>query len=491
MRKRFEQQLIIGATPISETKFPLRSRDELPPVLKALHYIFITPELNNAVFNLLEDRITNKKKKTGRTGMDLWQILVLATVRHTLDTNWDRLEHVANYDNLVRQILGVYTSDYGVLGFEFGYQTIIDNVSLIDEELLFEINDIVVKHGQLLLKKREKEELELRLKTDSFALKTNVHFPTDLNLLWDSVRKCFDMIKIIQEQDSTLIGWRKIKELRKLFKAQFRSTSQQVFKGKNAEQKMASVKAYLALASQMQKRFSEVLSAHASPSILLSLNSYNGYVAKFIDQIERRLLKNEVIPSEEKMYSIFEQHTEWLNKGKSNPSVELGLNILITTDQHHFIVDYKVMKGEKDAAQISPLCVRLAEKYPANKIESHSFDKGFYSKENYATLVAFGIINVVMPKKGKLNKIEAEREGTKEFKKIRNKHSAVESNINMLEHHGLDRCPDKGYKNFNRYVGFSVLAYNLHIIGNHLIAKEKEKLKKELKRLERQQKQAA
>ena len=102
MRKRFEQQLIIGATPISETKFPLRSRDELPPVLKALHYIFITPELNNAVFNLLEDGITNKKKKTGRTGMNLWQILVLATVLHTLDTNWDRLEHVANYDILVR-----------------------------------------------------------------------------------------------------------------------------------------------------------------------------------------------------------------------------------------------------------------------------------------------------------------------------------------------------------------------------------------------------
>ena len=149
------------------------------------------------------------------------------------------------------------------------------------------------------------------------------------------------------------------------------------------------------------------------------------------------------------------------------------------------------MKGERDAAQISPLCVRLAEKYPAIKIESHSFDKGFYSKENYATLVASGTINVVMPKKGKLNKNEAEREGTKEFKKIRNKHSAVESNINMLEHHCLDRCRDKGYKNFNRYVGFSVLAYNLHIIGNLLIAKEKQKLDKKLKKPELMQKQAA
>ncbi|MBC7382385.1 MAG: hypothetical protein H7296_05230 [Bacteroidia bacterium] len=153
MRKRFEQQLIIGATPISETKFPLRSRDELPRVLKALHYIFITPELNNAVFNLLEDRIANKMEMTGRKGMDLWHTLVLAAVSNTSETNWGRLEHVANYDTLVRKILGVHTSTYGVQNYEFDYQTIIDNVSLIDEELLFEINDLMVKHGQMLFKK--------------------------------------------------------------------------------------------------------------------------------------------------------------------------------------------------------------------------------------------------------------------------------------------------------------------------------------------------
>jgi len=150
MRQRFEQQIVLGATSIGDTKFPLRSRDELPPVLKALQYIFITPELNKEIFELLENKIVKGKKKTGRKGMDLWQILVLATVRHALDTNWDRLEHVANYDILTRQILGVHTSAFGELGYEFAYQTIIDNVSLIDEDLLFEINELVAKHGQIL-----------------------------------------------------------------------------------------------------------------------------------------------------------------------------------------------------------------------------------------------------------------------------------------------------------------------------------------------------
>ena len=122
MRQRFEQQLVLGSTPIEEIRFSLRaqrSRDELPPVLKALQYIFITPDLNKEIFELLENKIVKGKKKTGRKGMDLWQILVLATVRHTLDTNWDRLEHVANYDILTRQILGVHTSSFGAEQYEF------------------------------------------------------------------------------------------------------------------------------------------------------------------------------------------------------------------------------------------------------------------------------------------------------------------------------------------------------------------------------------
>jgi hypothetical protein len=159
MRQRFEQQLVLGADPISETKFPLRSRDELPPVLKALQYIFITPELNSSIFEILENKIVKTKKNTGRKGMDLWQILVLAIVRHTLNTNWDRLEHVANHDILVRKILGVHTSIWGKEDYEFAYQTIIDNVSLIDEQMLIEINEIVVKHGQAILKKKHKKNL--------------------------------------------------------------------------------------------------------------------------------------------------------------------------------------------------------------------------------------------------------------------------------------------------------------------------------------------
>src|SRR5215210_2241496 len=153
MRQRFEQQATLGITPVAEVKFPVRSRDELPPVLKALQYIFVTPGLNESIFTLLEDKISKQKKKTGRQGMDLWHILVLAVVRHTLSTNWDRLEHIANNDKMLRKIMGVYVEKFGIEEIEFSYQTIADNVSLIDEQLLQQINLLVVQHGHDLLKK--------------------------------------------------------------------------------------------------------------------------------------------------------------------------------------------------------------------------------------------------------------------------------------------------------------------------------------------------
>ena len=448
----------------------------MPPVLKALQYIYITPEINEKVFSLLENKVCKGKKKTGRPGMDLWHILVLAVVRHTLDTNWDRLEHVANYDLLTREILGIHINLWGAQKKEFSYQTIIDNVSLIDEKLLHEINQIVVEHGQDLLKKKGEENV-LKLKTDSYALETNVHFPTDLNLLWDSIRKVLDLVEKLTNSN----GWRKIKCIRSNGKSIFRSTSKQVFRGgyKDSKKTERAVKIYLTYARQIYERTEVVIPTKGNATmamvLLEELKHYRKYLHLFVDQAERRLIKGEEIVASEKIFSIFEPHTEWIKKGKLYPNVELGKLLLITTDQFQFIVDYKVMEHEKDASQMSSLYDRLKTNFSKNKIASHSFDKGFYSKDNFNIVQAAGTGQIILPKRGKKNKEEQERESHPQFKKLRNKHSAVESNINMLEHHGLNRCPDKGLGGLKEYVGLSVLAYNLHILGNQLIALEKKK----------------
>jgi transposase, IS5 family len=488
MRQRFEQQLDLRITPISDVTIPTKSRDELPPTLRALQYIFVTPSINEKIFDLLEEKICKGKKKTGRPGMDLWHLLVLAVVRQSLDTNWDRLTWLANYDTKLRNILGVIADGSED---EFEYQNILDNVSLVDEELLQKVNDIVVEAGMQLTKKKENDALPaLCLKTDSYALETNIHFPTDLNLLWDSSRKILDTVSNLRLY-TTIEGWRKIKDIRKTLKSQYRATSHQVFKGKSDAQKKQSVKDYLQQATLLQKKADTVLTTTLNISnpkneqqcirLLVALKKYDDYSKKFTNQIDRRLLKGEQIPSSEKIYSIFEEHSEWISKGKANKRVELGHLLMITTNQYQYIVDYKILEGEKDATQIPSLIERITEKYKDQQIDSHSFDKGYWSKENLIVLQESKIQIPVLPKRGNHTKADTEREGNKAFKKLRNKHSAVESNINMLEHHGLNCCMDKGMRGFKRCVGLSVLAYNLHIMGNCLQKIEKQKEAKLLK----------
>jgi hypothetical protein len=105
-------------------------------------------------------------------------------------------------------------------------------------------------------------------------------------------------------------------------------------------------------------------------------------------------------------------------------------------------------------------------------VASVSFDKGF-TRAADRELLSLYVPEVVMPKRGKKNAAETEREREKKFVALRQQHSAVESEINSLEHHGLNRCLDVGIKGYQRYVGYGVLSYNLHVIGRELLARQR------------------
>ena len=111
-----------------------------------------------------------------------------------------------------------------------------------------------------------------------------------------------------------------------------------------------------------------------------------------------------------------------------------------------------------------------------------SFDKGFYSPANRIALEQFFDV-VTLPKKGKLSQSDKEREYSEEFVQAKQKHSAIESAINALENHGLDRCRDHGISGFKRYVGLAVVARNLQILGHHI-------QQEELKRYQKKQRAA-
>ena len=192
MRKRFEAQFKIGVKPILETPVLLKSRDDIPALIIALLEIYRTPKHNEQVFKLLYDVILGSKKKTGRNGLNLWQIFVLAQYRLALNLDYDRLHYMVHSDSILRQLLGIET-ETGFDRIEISYQRIIDNVHLLTDEVLLKINDVIVDFGHKKVFKK-KEMAALSVKTDSFVVESNVHFPTDYNLLWDASRKVINII---------------------------------------------------------------------------------------------------------------------------------------------------------------------------------------------------------------------------------------------------------------------------------------------------------
>lgn len=469
MRKRFEQQITIGRLLIEDTVIPTKKRSgALPGLCAALKEIYTTPKWNEKVYQVLENKILSKNNNTGRPGMNLWQIFVLSQVRLCQNISYDELHDLANHHTLIRQIMGV-ESEFGTEKQKFGYQSIIDNVGLLDDQTVKELNTIIVEFGHQVFKK--KEVAALCLKTDSFVVESNVHFPTDFNLLWDSARKSIDMITKLQEKHN-LKGWRKITDWRKDLKNKMRAlgrASASGGKGK-AGRVLKATNTYLtkarALYAKLEKEKENLPQTDVADTvIIMELERFMELLYKHIGLLERRVIKGEKIPHEEKIFSIFEEYTEWVTKGKLRPNVELGKKLAITTNQFNLIVDYQIMEHQADSEIVPGLADRISQLY---NVKSWTFDKGFWKKENQVKLSA--VVDVlVLPKKGKCNKEEYEREHQPGFIKLRNKHSAVESNVNELEHRGLNRCPDKGYWNFKRYVGLAVSAFNLRKIGAELI----------------------
>ena len=250
MRHHYQTQPDLQITPIEKIRLPLKSRDELPPILAGLQWIWMHPTLKAEIFALLEAKILAGKQATGCTGMDLWQILVLGVVRLGLDADWDRMEHVANYDSLVRQMLGVPATPWGEDAKVFGHQTLRDNVALLDDELLQQINARIAAAGrEVFAKKGGAPVAALEVKVDSYVLEADVHFPTDLNLLWDAGRKCVDLVEQFRRSGCALPGWRKANDWRRQLKNLQRTTSQIVYRGgpnKEARVKSA-VRGYLAV----------------------------------------------------------------------------------------------------------------------------------------------------------------------------------------------------------------------------------------------------
>lgn len=472
MRVAQNEQMTIGEVDISKIHFDLKSRDDIPKILRGLQFIYTDLALRTSIFALLNAKISPKvSKTTGRPGMSLWSILVCGVIRLDLNCDYDRLQELVNHHNTLREMLGHGAFD----DVTYHFQTLKDNVGLLTPELLDAINQHVVAAGHVLVKKKPEEAL--RGRCDSFVLETHVHYPTDINLLWDAMRKSITLSAQWCEELG-MSDWRQSAyNTRQVKQAMRTAQNKKRSKGKSPEQIeknqtliMEAHQTYLKVAQTYLDKVGQTLTTITEQGLgnplelvkKIEIEGFMAHAVRQISQIERRVIQGEVIAHAEKVFSIFQPHTEWISKGKAGVPVEFGVKVCILEDQYQFILHHQVMQQQTDDQVTVEMVTQARARFP--KLNVCSFDKGFHSKENQIALKEI-LELVVSPKKGKLSQQAKEEEQAPAFVKARRAHSAVESAINGLEVHGLDVCPDHGIEGFKRYVALAVLARNIHRIG--------------------------
>jgi len=221
MREVVQSQAKLGQVNVAGIGFDLHLRDEIPRLLMGLQFIYCTPAVRRKVFRILRGLIgPGIDMDNGRPGMELWKILVLRTLGLGCNWDFDKVKEIADHHDTVRQMLG-----HGIGDGEYRYalQTIRDNVSLFTPEILEKIDLVVVKAGRRLL---GVEGERIKAGCDSFVVETDVHFPTNINLLLDAMRKIITLLGRVC-WSMGLTTWRQSAHIMKKLKRLYRVAQKQ------------------------------------------------------------------------------------------------------------------------------------------------------------------------------------------------------------------------------------------------------------------------
>ena len=345
-------------------------------------------------------------------------------------------------------------------------------------ETLRDINQLVVQAAVQLGLEDGKT-----LRVDTTVVESNIHYPTDASLLWDSVRTITRLIENLQEKlpgrvqgftNRTRSARRRMQAIQRMTAAQrsqqqepkyrelIRITEQVV---NNARQVVEKAKAASAGAG------ADLIASLSIDSLRSEITGYCKLADRVIDQSRRRVLQGEQVPTAEKIYSIFESHTDLIKRGKAQKPVEFGHKVFLAESAQGLITDYQVLDGNpSDTDHVQSSLDRHQQTF-GNPPELYATDRGFFSVENVQSCEKAGVTQVSIPQRGGHKTAEQDAlERSKEFKQGQRFRAGIEGRISVLfRGRGMKRCSFKGRQHFELLVGAAVLANNLLRIADLLI----------------------
>ena len=318
-----------------------------------------------------------------------------------------------------------------------------------------------------------------RLRLDTTAVETNIHWPTDSTLLWDTYRVLARLIERARELDANVVGPGRLHPRRAKREA-LAITRVAAQKGRRARSLKRPYQ-------RLIRRVEEILNwaagvahglvdgiesqrygawAHVqAESLVEELAHFHALGERVIDQARRRVVHGESVPNDEKLFSVFEPHTELLIRGKAGKPVEFGHMIQIQQVEEKFITDYGVYDRKPVEPKLLVAALNSHRSLFGVDASCLAADKGYFDQETVDKLEQ-RIDTVSIAKKGKRTPKQLEREHDPVFRHAQRFRAGVEGTISYLKRVlGLSRCFTKGWKHFQATVGASIFTHNLLILA--------------------------
>jgi len=323
-----------------------------------------------------------------------------------------------------------------------------------------------------------------KLRVDTTVSETNIHHPTDNTLLWDAVRVVTRLVgrlgkllpKGIPEfSNRTRFARRRMQEIQRMAAKERHDQQEKKYREliRTTEQVVGSARQVLEKTKNVH--VVDVMDDIAIQELRRMIEHYSHLGDRVVDQTRRRVLKGEQVPANEKIYSIFETHTDLIKRGKIQKPIEFGHKIFLAESARGLITQYRVLDGNpSDHIHVKP-SLEHHKKIFGFAPDLYSSDRAFFSAPNIKDCQDEGVKLVCIPQRG--GKKTAEREAfekSRAFKKGQSFRAGIEGRISVLfRGRGMKRCPDEGRERFEAFVGAAVLANNLMRIAHLLIEKEK------------------
>jgi IS5 family transposase len=308
------------------------------------------------------------------------------------------------------------------------------------------------------------------LRIDTTVSETNIHHPSDSHLLWDAFRVLSKTIRpyLIKNPRINILCRFHLKKVRKLYTFISRNAGN---KSKRTQQKIKT--AYRELMNQVSRiiALSKQIEAYGEgkcgKSEFRKICHYWPLAVKILNQAQKRILEKVKVPAGEKIYSLFEEHTELIKRGKAGKTFELGHMITIAQTKEKFITFYDCLETrESDKNKIDKLLGDHKKRFGCNP-KGLATDKGFYENMDKIKELAKDITTVSIAKKGRRTALEKQREHGKKFKELQKFRAGVEGSISVLKRvFSMDMCLLRTFKNFAARIGHIIFCHNLRLVAD-------------------------